>query len=136
MSLGTLQTSFPSVMYGGLSLLTLLTGISPRYNDNPVRHDLWRSRHAHAGLYLVLSATMLRYVDEAVLSPGWKCLARTGAPIASILILSAFFLSVASPSAAQPKGLINLAHISALFLADAVLSLGVGLIRVARGVEQ
>jgi hypothetical protein len=29
---------------------------------------------------------MLRYVDEAVLSPLWKWIARTGAPIAAILI--------------------------------------------------
>jgi drug/metabolite transporter superfamily protein YnfA len=36
--------------------------------------------HAHAGVYLVLSLIMLRYVDEAVLSPFWKWLARTGAP--------------------------------------------------------
>lgn len=42
---------------------------------------------------------MLRYVDEAVLSPSWKWLARTGAPIAAILIPAAFFLSVAPPAA-------------------------------------
>jgi len=41
----------------------------------------------------------LRYVDEAPLSPSWKWLARTGAPIAAILIPAAFFLSVASPTA-------------------------------------
>jgi hypothetical protein len=72
---------------------------------------------------------MLRYVDEAMLSPIWKWLARTGAPIAAILIPAAFFLSVASATAKEPNGLINLAYIGALFLAGAVLSLGVGLIR-------
>jgi hypothetical protein len=51
-----------------------------------VRHDLWRAGHAHAGVYLVLSLVMLRYVDQALLSPFWKWLARTGAPIAAILI--------------------------------------------------
>jgi hypothetical protein len=40
---GTLLTVFPAVMYGGLSLLLLLTGKVPGYNDNPVRHDLWRA---------------------------------------------------------------------------------------------
>ena len=136
MTPGILLTAFPSVMYGGLSLLTLLTGTAPGYNDNPVRHDLWRAGHAHAGVYLVLSLTVHRYVDEAVLSPAWKWLARTGAPIAAILIPAAFFLSVASPSATQPNGLINVAYIGALFLAGAVLSLGVGLIRAARRMEQ
>jgi hypothetical protein len=42
----------------------------------------------------VLSLVALRYVDEAVLSPAWKWVARLGAPVAAILILAAFFLSV------------------------------------------
>ena len=119
---GVLLVVLPSVMYGGLTLLSFLTGNVPGYNDNPLRHDLWRAGHAHAGVYLVLSLVMLRYVDEAVLSPFWKWLARTGAPIAAILIPAAFFLSVASPTATRPNGLINLAYLGALFLAAAVLT--------------
>jgi hypothetical protein len=123
-------------MFGGLSLLSFLTRGSPGYTDNPLRHDLWRAGHAHAGVYLVLSLVMLRYVDEAVLSPFWKWIARTGAPIAAILIPAAFFLSVVSPTATEPNGLMNLAYIGALFLAAAVLSLGIGLLRAARRMEQ
>lgn len=133
---GILLVILPTVMYGGLTLLSFLTGTSPGYNDNPLRHDLWRAGHAHAGVYLVLSLVMLRYVDEAVLSPFWKWLARIGAPIAAILIPAAFFLSVASPDAKHPNALINLAYVGALFLAGAVLSLGVGLIRAARRMGQ
>ena len=132
---GVLLVVSPTVMFGGLSLLSFLTNNSPGYTDNPLRHDLWRAGHAHAGVYLVLSLVMLRYVDEALLSPFWKWIARTGAPIAAILIPAAFFLSVASPTATQPNGLMNLAYIGALFLAAAVLSLGVGLIRAARRME-
>jgi hypothetical protein len=123
-------------MYGGLSLLSFLTRNSSGYTDNPLRHDLWRAGHAHAGVYLVLSLVMLRYVDEAVLSPFWKWLARIGAPIAAILIPAAFFLSVASPQAKQPNGFMNLAYLGALFLAGAILSLGVGLIRAAWRMER
>ena len=129
---GILLVVLPSVMFGGLSLLSFLTRNVPGYSDNPLRHDLWRPGHAHAGVYLFLSLAMLRYVDEAVLSPFWRWLTRIGAPIAAILVPAAFFLSVASPTAKQPTGLINLAYIGALFLAAAVLSLGVGLIRAAR----
>ena len=129
---GILLVVIPTVMYGGLTLLYALTRNVPGYNDNPLRHDLWRAGHAHAGVYLVLSLVMLRYVDEAVLSPFWKWLARTGAPIAAILIPAAFFLSVASPSATAPNALMNLAYIGALFLAAAVLTLGVGLISSAQ----
>src|SRR6266852_3781439 len=132
---GILLVVLPTVMYGGMSLLSFLIGNTPGYNDNPLRHDLWRAGHAHAGVYLVLSLVMLRYVDEAALSPFWKWLARAGAPIAAILIPAAFFLSVASPAAKEPNGLMNLAYIGALFLAAAVLSLGVGLIRAARRME-
>ena len=130
---GILLIILPTVMYGGISLLSLLSGSASGYGDNPLRHDLWRAGHAHAGVYLVLSLVMLRYVDEAELSPFWRWLARTGAPIAAILIPAAFFLSVASPKATEPNSLIYLAYVGALFLAAGVLSLGVGLIRAAHG---
>jgi drug/metabolite transporter superfamily protein YnfA len=133
---GILLVILPSVMYGGLTLLGMLTASTPGYLDNPLRQNLWRAGHAHAGVYLVLSLVMLRYVDDAVLSPFWKWLARTGAPIAAILIPAAFFLSVVSPTSTHPNGLINLAYVGALFLAAAVLSLGVGLIRAARVMER
>ena len=133
---GILLVILPTVLYGGLSLLGFLTGNSSGYTDNPLRNDLWRAGHAHAGVYLVLSLVMLRYVDEAALSPFWKWIARTGTPIAAILIPAAFFLSVASPQAKQPNSFMNLAYLGALFLAGAILSLGVGLIRAARWMER
>jgi uncharacterized membrane protein len=119
-----------------LTLLGMLTGNTPGYLDSPLRRNLWRAGHAHAGVYLVLSLVMLRYVDEAALSPFWKWFARSGVPIAAILIPAAFFLSVVSPTSTHPNGLINLAYVGALFLAAAVLTLGVGLIRAARVMER
>jgi drug/metabolite transporter superfamily protein YnfA len=73
---GIFLVVLPSVMYGGLTLLGMLAGNTPGYSDNPLRQNLWRAGHAHAGVYLVLSLVMLRYVDEAALSPFWKWLAR------------------------------------------------------------
>jgi uncharacterized membrane protein len=128
---GILLVVIPTVMYGGLTLLMMLATQAAGYADNPLRHDMWRAGHAHAGVYLVLSLVMLRYLDEALLSPFWRWIARAGVPIAAILIPAAFFLSVLSPDAKAPNGLINLAYVGALFLAAAVLSLGVGLIRAA-----
>ena len=86
---GVLLVVLPSVMYGGLSLLMLLQQGTTGFADNPLRHDLWRAGHAHAGVYLVLSLVMLRYVDEAILPPFWKWIARTGAPIANAPIANA-----------------------------------------------
>jgi drug/metabolite transporter superfamily protein YnfA len=132
---GILLVVLSTVRFGGLALLSFLTRNLPGYTDNPLRHDIWRAGHAHAGVFLVLSLVMLGYVDEAVLSPYWKWIARTGAPIAAILIPAAFFLSVVSPTATEPNALMNLAYIGALFLAAGVLSLGVDLLRAARRME-
>src|SRR5215831_7527368 len=116
MTAGVLLVVLPTVMYGGLTLLMMLTQGAPGFADNPLRHDMWRAGHAHAGVYLVLSLVMLRYVDEAE--------------------LAAFFLSVVSPDAREPNGLITLAYAGAVFLAAAVLSLGIGLIRAARRMDR
>ena len=129
---GILLVVIPTVMYGGLTLLMMLIAQAAGYADNPLRHDMWRAGHAHAGVYLVLSLVMLRYVDEALLSTFWRWIARVGVPIAAILIPAAFFLSVVSPDAKAPNGVIDLAYVGAIFLAAAVLTLGVGLIRAAR----
>jgi len=40
---GILLVILPTVMYGGLSLLSFLTRDGPGYNDNPLLHDLWRA---------------------------------------------------------------------------------------------
>ena len=129
---GVLLVTVPTVMFGGLTLLSQLVGKAPGYFDNPLRHDLFRAGHAHAGVYLVLSLVLLRYVDEARLSAAWKWVARLGAPVAAILIPAAFFLSIVSPTATEANGLINLAYPGAAALAAAVLTLGIGLIRAAR----
>ena len=57
---GILLVVIPTVMYGGLTLLMMLTTQAAGYADNPLRHDMWRAGHAHAGVYLVLSLVMLR----------------------------------------------------------------------------
>lgn len=129
---GVLLVTVPTVMFGGLTLLSFLVGRAQGYVDNPLRQDMWRAGHAHAGVYLILSLVMLRYVDEAALSASWKWVARLGAPIAAILVPAAFFLSTLSPTSSSPNGLVNLAYPGAAALALSVLTLGVGLIRAAR----
>ncbi|MGH9323001.1 MAG: hypothetical protein ACRD3V_24325, partial [Vicinamibacteria bacterium] len=121
--------TLPTVMLGGMTILHQLVGRTPGYFDNPLRQDLWRAGHAHAGVYLILSLVLLRYVDEAALSSTWKWVARLGAPIAAILIPAAFFLSVMSPDATEPNGFLVLAYPGAVALAAAVLTLGIGLVR-------
>ena len=108
---GILLIVLPTVMYGGVSLLSLLIG-DPKYMDNPLRQDLWRAGHAHAGVWLILALVALRYVDEANLSNAIKWIVRDSIPIAAILVPAACFLSVLSPDAKAPNGLIYLAMLA------------------------
>lgn len=128
---GILLIVLPTVMFGGVSLLTLLIN-DPGYAANPLRQDLWRAGHAHAGVLLLFSLIVLRYVDEARLSARAKWFVRSSVPSAAILLPAAFFLSILSPEAREPNALISLAYVGALLLAAGVLTLGVGLVRVEK----
>lgn len=128
---GVLLILMPAVAYGGTSILSLLVG-DPGYAQNPLRQDLWRAGHAHAGVLLVLSLVTLRYVDEANL-PGWlKTAARHSVPASAVLLPAAFFLSVLSPEATEPNAVIHLAYVGAVSLTVGLLVLGIGLVRSPR----
>lgn len=130
---GVLLLVLPAVVFGGVSLLTLLID-DPAYRDNALRQDLWRAGHAHAGVMLVLSLIALRYVDETVLSDRLRSLARHCIPAAAILLPAGFFLSVLSPQATEPNAMIWLAYVGAASLVVGVLILGIGLVRGDRAV--
>jgi hypothetical protein len=127
---GVLLVVLPSVMYAGVTLLTALIH-DPRYMANPLRQNLWRAGHAHAGVLLVLALASLRWVDDANLSPLFKSVARGFIPFAAILMPAGFFLSMISPSAAGPSSLIALTYVGGDVLAVGVVTLGVGLLRGA-----
>jgi hypothetical protein len=126
---GILLVVFPSVLYGGVSLLMFLLDRNSGYMENPLRQNLFRAGHAHAGVLLVLSLMTLRYVDEARLSEGWKRYVRSSIPSAAIFLPAAFFFSVLSPHATAPNGFIYLAYVGAIVLALGLFALGVGLLR-------
>jgi CDP-diglyceride synthetase len=125
---GILLLLFPTIIFGGVSILAMLIG-NEEYMDNPLRQDLWRAGHAHAGVLLILSLVTLRYVDEAELSSGWRSFVRHSIPAAAVLLPVAFFLSVASPDATEPNALIYLAYVGAVSLVAGLITLGVGLLR-------
>lgn len=125
---GILLILYPTVIYGGVSLLSFLVN-NPAYMQNELRQNLWRAGHAHAGVLLLLSLVALLYVDQANLSGALKEFVRSGIPSAAILLPAAFFLSMAAPDAVEPNGLIYLAYVGAAILAAALLTLGIGLIR-------
>jgi hypothetical protein len=125
---GVLLIVLPTVMYGGVTLLTMLIH-DPRYMANPLRQNLWRAGHAHAGVLLVLSLVSLRWVDEANLSASLRGIARGFIPMAAILMPAGFFLSMISPTADGPNALIALTYVGGVVLAIGVVTLGIGLLR-------
>ena len=130
---GIILVVFPTVIYGGLSLLVFLIDRAAGYIGNPIRQNLFRAGHAHAGVLLVLSLVVLRYVDEAHLSDGWKQFFRSGVPSAAILLPAGFFFSILSPSATAPNRMIYLCFAGAVVLGAALIVLGIGLLRNYKG---
>jgi hypothetical protein len=126
---GILLVVFPTVIFGGVSLLGMLIDARSGYIENPLRQDLWRAGHAHAGVLLILSLVALRYVDQAVLPDRLKGFVRHAIPAAAILLPVAFFLSMLSPTAREPNALIYLALVGAVILAAGLVTLGIGLMR-------
>jgi hypothetical protein len=118
-----------------LALVTVETG-------GLYKVKLWRSRegvtdfqigfaragHAHAGVLLVLSLTALLYADAAGLSGVWDWLARSGVPIAAILMPAGFFAASMGSGRTQPNKLIGLVFGGAVVLALGLASLGIGLL--------
>ncbi len=131
---GILIVIIPTVIYGGISILNFLIN-DPAYMQNPLRQNLFRTGHAHAGVLLILSLVAYLYVDEANLSLGWKRVVKTCIPSAAIFLPAAFFFSVLGPDATKPNGFINLAYVGVALLVTGLLTLGIGLIRKKKELE-
>jgi hypothetical protein len=126
---GILFVVLPTVAFGGVSLLTLLISPESGYMENPLRQDLWRAGHAHAGVFLILSLIILRYLDEANLSDKLKSFVRIGVPIAAIIVPFAFFFSVLETDTTEPNALIYLAYAGFGLITITLIVLGFGLLR-------
>jgi hypothetical protein len=126
---GILLVVYPTVVFGGASLLWHWITRHTAYYDHPLRRSLWRAGHAHAGVLLLLSLVAIQLVDHAELGDGWKQVVRTAIPAAALLLPIAFFLSIARPGAERPTRLVNLAYLGAIVLTVGMLTLGIGLLR-------
>jgi hypothetical protein len=126
---GVILVVVPTIEFGGLSLLRFLSRRAPGYLDNPVRQNLFRAGHAHAGVLVILALVGLLYVDATDLSPGMQSLVRRCLVAAPVLMPAGFFLSVASPTATRPNAAIALVYVGALSLAVGTVTLGFGLLR-------
>ena len=126
---GLILLTVPTIQYGGYFLLTSLIDRNSHYMDNALRQNFFRAGHAHAGVFVILSLLCQILADNATLPPGLLWFARTGVPLAAILIPAGFFFSLASPTASRPNSLIALIYVGIAVLAASVVILGVGLLR-------
>jgi hypothetical protein len=125
---GILLITVPTIAFGGAMLLRAIARREPGYLDNPTRQSLWRAGHAHAGVLVILALVGLLLLDHAELSSGVEGAVRYGLVLPPILMPLGFFLSVASPQAEKPSGLIYLVPIGGTVLAVTALVLGIGLL--------
>jgi hypothetical protein len=122
---GTLLLTIVLVEFGGLYVLRLVTG---RQAATPFQKTFARAGHAHAGVLVSLALICQILADAAGLDGPLATLARTGVPLAAILIPSGYFLSSAALGATEPNRLIALVYLGALSLALGVVALGIGLL--------
>jgi hypothetical protein len=128
---GILLIIFPTVVFGGAGLLWHWITRHTTYYQHPLRRELWRAGHAHAGVLLILSLVALVLVDQANLADGWKQVVRTAFPLAALLLPIAYFLSIVRPEVQRPNRLVNLAYVGAVSLVVGMLTLGIGLLQAA-----
>jgi hypothetical protein len=123
-----LLIAVPTVEFGGLALLGMLTRRTAGYLDNPLRQNMFRAGHAHAGVWLVFALVALLWVDQTDLGEPLKWVVRLAFAVAPILMPLGFFLSVTRPDAQRPNGVIALVYAGGLALAVGALTLGIGLL--------
>lgn len=122
---GILFLSLVTVETGGLYLVKLwkdATGVTP------FQIGFARAGHAHAGVLLVLALVCLLYVDATDLDGGWAWVARSGVPIAAILMPAGFFAASAGAGRTKPNGFLALVFAGAVAMAVGLTTLGVGLL--------
>jgi hypothetical protein len=118
----------PTIMYGGWTLLGILTQGGVGSAPGALRLDqtqwaLWRAGHAHAGVWTLLSLVLQMLLDSTRLSNGLTWLARICAPTAAVAFSGALF-GLAFSAAFSP-----LLYLGIVLLLIALVTTGVGLLR-------
>ena len=73
---GIILIMIPTIEFGGVFLLKMLRTREPGYMDNPLRQNLFRAGHAHAGVIVILSLICEMLVDSIILPPPFAAIVR------------------------------------------------------------
>jgi hypothetical protein len=93
---GIILLAVPTVQYGGLAILGMLTHGAAGMGGaeaglNAEQLALFRAGHAHAGVWLILSLVIQVLLDAAKLPSPTKWLARIAAPVGTLALSGGFF---------------------------------------------
>ncbi|HEU4487973.1 MAG TPA: hypothetical protein VFS38_01655 [Actinomycetota bacterium] len=122
---GVLLLTIVAIEWGGSFLLRVVRG---RYPATDFQKAFFRAGHAHAGVLVTLALVCQILADATDQSGLPAALARSGVPLAAILMPAGFFLSAAGKELTQPNRLVVLLYAGAVSLGAGVVSLGIGLL--------
>jgi hypothetical protein len=120
-----LLLSVVAIEYGGTFMLRVVRGRVP---VTPFQESFARAGHAHAGVLVILGLVCQPLVDAARMSGAAESIARSGIPLAAILMSSGFFLSSIGRDRREPNRLIVLLWAGVASLGVGAVSLGIGLL--------
>ena len=87
-----------------------------------------RAGHAHAGVLVVFGLLCQLFVDATGLEQPLAGIARSGVPLAAILMPAGFFFSSMGAGRTEPNRFIWLVYAGSLSLSIGVVTLGIGLL--------
>ena len=122
---GMLLLTIPLIEFGGAYLLRVVRG---RVELTPFQASFARAGHAHAGVLVILSLICVVLADATRLDGLALTVARSGIPLAAILMSAGFFLSSAHRGATGPNRLIVLLYAGIVSLGAGSVTLAVGLL--------
>jgi hypothetical protein len=117
----------PTIVYGGLTLLGVLSGgafgAPAPQNLSPLQVSLYRAGHAHAGVLTILGLALQSLIDHASLPPSLVWPTRLAALTAPLFVSAGFF------GLAHIPGFRIVLYLGAAAVIAATLIVGVGLLR-------
>lgn len=122
---GILLLSIVAVEWGGVFLYRVVGG---GVGATDFQRAFFRAGHAHAGVLLVLALVANLYAEASDADGPVEWVARSGIPIAAVLMPAGFFLSASGRGRTEPNRLVVLLWLGAASLTAGVIALGVSLL--------
>jgi hypothetical protein len=122
---GILLLTIPIVEFGGWYMLQLVRGRAPA---TPFQLAFSRAGHAHAGVLVIFAIVCQILADAAAAEGLLGTIARSGVPLAAILMPVGFFFSSAGRDRTEPNSAIWILYAGAVALALGVVALGLALL--------